>query len=179
MFYRLLTFSHDEEAGRLFRSVLGYAKSGVAPDFGDSVALNMAWRFVRLQIERDMAVYDKKLLKTRYAVYCREQKKKDIEPLAFEEWVQVMSSDDTKNQTLSSDSERYPIPIPTLTPTLTPTPIPTPTLIPAPTPTPSPINEGSRESPDDSDTTLFDPLDDGPDFETLRTRSVKLLEGYQ
>lgn len=155
----------DEEAGRLFRSVLGYAKSGVAPDFGDSVALNMAWRFVRLQIERDMAVYDKKLLKTRYAVYCREQKKKDIEPLAFEEWVQVISSDDTKNQTLSSDSERYPIP------TLTPTPIPTPT--------PSPINEGSRESPDDSDTTFFDPLDDGPDFETLRTRSVKLLEGYQ
>lgn len=160
----------NEEAGRLFRSMLEYAKLGVVPDFGDSVVLNMAWRFVQPQIERDKAVYDKKLLKTRYAVYCREQKKKNIEPLEFEEWVQTVPSDIADNQTLSSDSKRYPIPTPI------PSPTPEPTTSPNPSPSPTLKVEGSPS--EGSDTALFGLLDEGPDFEDLRLRSIQLLEGY-
>lgn len=165
----------NEEAGRLFRSMLEYAKFGIVPDLGDSVALNMAWKFIQPQIERDKIVYDKKLLQKRHAVYCREQKKKGIDPLDFEEWLQTLSTDDSENRAISSDIERYPTPI--TTPTTSSAPTTEPSASSNPSSYPALKVEGSPS--EGSDTALFGLLDDGPGFDALRSEAIKLLEGYR
>lgn len=47
----------DEQAGKLFRALLRFAKSGEEPDFTDGM-LAMAFSFMSAQIERDMLKYE-------------------------------------------------------------------------------------------------------------------------
>ena len=42
-----------------------------------------------LTLDKDGEVYDEKVEQKKYAVYCREAKKKETTPLSFEEWRQL------------------------------------------------------------------------------------------
>ncbi len=77
-----------EEAGRLFKGMLEYGRSGTLPDFHDSVGLNVAWSFIRKKIDRDNESYEKSILKSKYGVYKREAQKRKEDPLPFDDWYQ-------------------------------------------------------------------------------------------
>lgn len=55
------------------------------PDFDDPL-LGMSWVSIASGIDRDGEVYNEKVDKKKYATFCREAQKKEIEPISFEEW---------------------------------------------------------------------------------------------
>lgn len=75
----------DEESGQLFRAILKYAATGEIPEFSDR-GLRMIWKEQQRKIDRDIEKYEEKCVKSAYSTYCRECKRAEIEPLAFEEW---------------------------------------------------------------------------------------------
>ncbi len=100
-----LAFLSDADKGRLFQAILEYAELGVMPDFDGT--LGMAWAFVRPQIDRDGDRYEGKVTKSKYAVYVRETKKREEEPLAFDDW--VAETMNTQNRTISKNIAQCPI----------------------------------------------------------------------
>lgn len=122
---KALNFLTDQQKGRLFQAILDYAEQGSVPQFDGVMA--MAWAFVQPQLDRDGERYAGKVVKTKYAVYVREAKKKDEQPMPFEEWrYSQLSSDDNE---ISDGSRRYPTtntittPITATTPVTATTPI--------------------------------------------------------
>ena len=89
-----LNFLNDEQLGKLFRAMLDYAEYGTKPDFIDPL-LGMAWSFVSSGIDRDWESYIEKVDKRKYATYCREAQKRQLEELPFEEW-RVLYDDERK-----------------------------------------------------------------------------------
>lgn len=85
----------NEATGRLFRSIVLYGKYGEVPDFSDAQPLAIAWGFIKAKIDRDASKYEGEVQKRKYATYCREVKKNGEEPLSFNEWHQMISSDTT------------------------------------------------------------------------------------
>lgn len=83
-----MKFLSYEQKGRLLEAILKYAESGEEPYFDDPM-LGMAWYFIAPRIDKDGEVYDEKVEQKKYAVYCREAKKKETTPLSFEEWRQL------------------------------------------------------------------------------------------
>lgn len=75
----------DEECGKLLRAMLVYGEDGVEPLF-DTDKMKMAWAFVKPRTDKDERSYNNKVAKSKYAVYCREAKKKGEEPLSFNDW---------------------------------------------------------------------------------------------
>lgn len=95
----------DAEAGRLFRAMLIYGKTGVLPEF-DTLALSLAWEFVKPKLDKDSEEYNRTVLKRQYATFCRDRKKKNEPEITFEEW--LMTIDDHNYQVISSDNKWYP-----------------------------------------------------------------------
>ena len=83
-----------EQMGRLYEAILDYGEFGTQPNFDDPL-LGMAWSFVAPGIDRDWDAYLEKVDKRKYAAYCREAQKNQIEAMPFEEW-KVLSEDERK-----------------------------------------------------------------------------------
>ena len=75
----------DEQAGMLFKAFLKYGEYGEEPEFDDS-CLKMAWAFMKPRSDRDEKTYNLKCLQKKYAVYCRECKKRGEEYLSYSDW---------------------------------------------------------------------------------------------
>lgn len=90
----------DETAGALLRAAVMYARYGEVPAF--SGVSEILWGIVRPMLDRDGERYEQTLAQRRYAVYCRDIRKKGYEPLSMEDW--------TRSQ--SADVGRYPISVP-------------------------------------------------------------------
>ena len=90
-----------EECGLLLRAILDYGELGVAPDFEGG--LGIAWDFIQPRLDRDAARYEEKALKARYSTYCREMKKRGLQPAEFEVW-----QEDPDNHPIPDDIGRYP-----------------------------------------------------------------------
>ena len=95
------TMLSEEQRGILLMSIMDYCEYGVIPNLSDKL-LEMAWSFMKPKLDRDAARYENKCIKNSYSVYCREQKKKEQEPLEFSEWFQQQSC-----RTISNDIRRY------------------------------------------------------------------------
>lgn len=73
-----------EEKGQLFEAILDYGEFGIEPSLDGMVGL--AWDFLQPKLDRDASRYDRQIEQKQYAVYVRETKKKNIEPVGFEDW---------------------------------------------------------------------------------------------
>lgn len=76
----------DADCGKLFKAMLHYAMTGEIPTF-DGV-LEFAWAFIQPKIDADGDRYNRKVLSSKYAAYCREQKKHDRKELSFEDYLE-------------------------------------------------------------------------------------------
>lgn len=92
------------EKGRLFEAILDYGEFGIVPELDG--ALGVAWDFIQPKLDRDTGRYDRQVEQRQYAVYVREMKKKEQQPLSFEEWKTSFGID--SNRAVSGDNERYP-----------------------------------------------------------------------
>lgn len=93
----LLNFLSNEQRGQLLTAILDYAERGIIPDFDDPL-LGMSWVSIASGIDRDGEAYNEKVDKKKYATFCREAQKKDIEPIPFDEWLAL--DDDQRKQLL-------------------------------------------------------------------------------
>lgn len=123
---------NDEEAGRLAKGILKYAQEGAEPAF-DGV-LRIVWLALRPNVDRDAQRYERQCRQKQYAVYCREQDRREQPRSSYEEWY--------ADQMMCSDAVCYPTTTTTTTPTTTPTTTTTPTSTTAATAT-DPIAETS------------------------------------
>lgn len=95
----------DEEAGSLFRGIIGYAEHGVLPPFADGTdKLGLLWVHFQQSVDADSERYEEIVRKKSYATYVREQKKQNQEPMPYHEW---LSSDTTRYHMISNDITRY------------------------------------------------------------------------
>lgn len=111
-----------EESGLLLRAILDYAEQGVAPDF-ESDMLELVWDLLQPRLDRDAARYEEKALKARYSTYCREMKKRGLQPAEFEVW-----QEDPDDHSIPDDIGRYPTTTTTTATTTTPTTTATSTM---------------------------------------------------
>ena len=113
-----------EESGLLLRAILDYAEQGVAPDF-ESDMLGLVWDLLQPRLDRDAARYEEKALKARYSTYCREMKKRGLQPVEFEVW-----QEDPDDHPIPDDIGRYPTTSPSTTsaPTTSPSTTATSTM---------------------------------------------------
>ncbi len=88
-----------EQKGILLDAMFDYAQHGVVPQLEGLCA--MAWAFIKPKLDYDQERYDYKCLQAKHAVYSREEKRHNREPLPFEEWLTQVY------QNVSNDSERY------------------------------------------------------------------------
>lgn len=89
-----LKFLNNEQMGRLLIAILDYAEHGTIPSFEDPM-LGMAWSFISSGIDKDGEVYMEKVDKRKYAAFCREAQRKQIEAISFEEW-RTLSEEERK-----------------------------------------------------------------------------------
>lgn len=72
----------DEQKGQLLVAMLEYGQYGVVPEFEGLLAV--AWAFLRPKLDRDGQEYRMAVLRRRYAVWCRERKKRGDPEVDFE-----------------------------------------------------------------------------------------------
>lgn len=82
-----------EERGMIFDAMLDYGELGVEPDFDDR-SLLVIWDIIRGNINKDDKNYREKVLKNKYATYCRDVRKHGSEPLSFDDWKRDVESSD-------------------------------------------------------------------------------------
>lgn len=102
---RGLDMLSDEEAGRLFRAIILYARDGTSPPFAEGTEkLSLAWVYFRNAIDADTLRYAESVRKKSYAAYCRKCRSEGLEPLCYEEWGQEESTDITCSQMHSNSN---------------------------------------------------------------------------
>ena len=97
-----------EERGQLFEAILDYGELGLLPEFEGG--LGIVWDFIQPRLDRDAARYKEKALKARYSTYCREIKKRGLQPVEFEVW-----QEDPDDHPMPDDIGRYPTTSPSTT----------------------------------------------------------------
>ncbi len=98
----------NEQNGMLLRGIVDYAQTGTIPELDGMTG--MAFDLLRPSIDRDGERYAEAVDQRRYAVYCREAKKHGEEPMSFEEWQRVLSSDNGSYPTTTSTPISNPSP---------------------------------------------------------------------
>lgn len=73
------------DVGELFLATMRYGRDGILPEFKNPV-LSVLWPFLKSATDRDAESYDSKTAQRRYALYCREMKRKEETPLSFDDW---------------------------------------------------------------------------------------------
>ena len=82
----------DAEAGRLMKGLLAYACDGTLPRFDG--ALKLVWLMFKPKLDLDAERYFRHCRQKSYAVYCREQDKRKLPKLSFDEWLSEDSASD-------------------------------------------------------------------------------------
>lgn len=90
----------NEQNGMLLRGIVDYAQTGAIPELDNMTGL--VFEMLRPSIDRDGERYAESVAQRRFAVYCREAKKRGEEPMSFEEWQRVLSSDNGSYPTTTS-----------------------------------------------------------------------------
>lgn len=165
-----LEFMSMEQRGQWITAALEYSHYGVIPQLDGMCA--MAWAFTKPKLDRDKEQYNLKCLQSKYATYCREEKKQGRDPLEFETWL-------TDNRTqLPCDNERYQAVSPntTLYPTITSSE--TATTTPSET-----VTEASSQSKAGVATEVGvqgekEKRSQEDEFNSKRNRAIGLLDGY-
>ena len=121
----------DADAGRLLKAFLDYGQYGELPDFEGAVKI--AWLAMRPLLDRDAEHYQRLCAKKKYAVYCREQNRRNLPIVSFDTW--------NSDQMISSDDVCYPISTsaPASVPASVSVPAPVSVLAPAPVQVPDPV----------------------------------------
>ena len=73
-----------EEKGVLFDAILDYGEFGAEPELEGMVGV--AWDFLRPRLDRDNDRYERQIDQKQYALYVREAKKQNIQPLSMSDW---------------------------------------------------------------------------------------------
>ncbi len=76
----------DDLAGQLIKAYLRYSFTGVKPNFSDSLVLDVLWANAKSQTDRDYEAYKTKVLKNKYAAYCKKCKQQKIKALCKDDW---------------------------------------------------------------------------------------------
>ena len=76
----------DELAGRLVKDYLCYSFTGAEPDYSESLILDVLWANAKSQTDRDYSAYSAKVMKNKYAAYCKNCKQRKIKALCREDW---------------------------------------------------------------------------------------------
>ena len=100
----------NEQAGAMLRGIVDYAQTGAIPEL-DNMA-GMAFDMLRPGIDRDGERYFEQIEQRRYAVYCREAKKRGADPISFESWQRMISDDIGRYPTTTPASSSNPSPYP-------------------------------------------------------------------
>lgn len=93
----------NEQLGQLVRALVDYAEYGETADFNDPL-LGYAFDALTPKIDRDHKRYSKKCADGKYAVYCRDMKRKGKEALDRDSWERSISTD---NDSKTTDNDRY------------------------------------------------------------------------
>lgn len=105
--YEALKQLSYEQLGRLFLAMMEYGDKGTIPDFGDDCFLRFAWEIARMRIDVDGMSYQEKTASNLYGTYCREAKKKGMEPVSYSFWSELTPEAQRKfYESLSNDIER-------------------------------------------------------------------------
>ncbi len=99
-----------EQAGALLRGIVDYAQTGAIPEL-DAMS-GLAFDLLRPSIDRDGERYFEQIEQRRYAVYCREAKKRGADPISFESWQRMISDDIGRYPTTTPASSSNPSPYP-------------------------------------------------------------------
>lgn len=84
----------DEEAGMLFRGIIGYAEHGVLPPFADgNEKLGLLWVHFQQSVDADSERYVKVAAQKKYARYCGIQRASGEKPVPFAEWIKMNDLD--------------------------------------------------------------------------------------
>ena len=86
----------NEQLGKLYRASMEYGISLSIPDFSDDPFLNFAWGIMQQRIDADDAAYREKTGSSLYSTYCREAKKKGLEPVSYSFWSELSSETQRK-----------------------------------------------------------------------------------
>ena len=95
----------DEQAGQLFKAIFAYALAGEIKDLDPLAAV--VFDLLRPKIDRDAERYDSKVLKSRYAVWCRENVRKGGQPVSFEQWKNMQAQRDQGVEDAVEDADVY------------------------------------------------------------------------
>ena len=87
--YPALNQLNDEQLGKLYRASMEYGISESAPDFHEDPFLSFAWGIMKSRIDADAISYQEKTGSSLYSTYCREAKKKGIEPVSYSFWSEL------------------------------------------------------------------------------------------
>ena len=92
----------ERDKGRLFMGMLRYGRDGIDPKFeGTPKAI---WGLMKSRIDRDTAEYYRSVQRRRYAVFCRERKRKGESEVRFEEWLAMTEG----RSAVINDDQCYP-----------------------------------------------------------------------
>ena len=147
----------NEQAGALLRGIVDYAQTGAIPELDPMPG--MAFDLLRPGIDRDGERYFEQIDQRRYAVYCREVKKRGADPISFENWQRM----------ISDDIGRYP----TTTTTTTPNPTTTPATTTTPNPTANPTPVGAATGKGESEGCKGDERENPTDLQALFIEALK------
>ena len=75
----------DAQLGALFRSIVGYAKTGLIPDRLDAMTA-LAFEMLRPGIDVDEERYRNSVIHGQYMAYCRKCKEAGEKPIPETEW---------------------------------------------------------------------------------------------
>ena len=91
-----------EGKGKLLEAMLDYGQHGIVPDFGADGMLQLAWGFLRPKLDVDAERYRERVRKNTYSSYCAQVRKKNKEPLCFNDW------EAEQDRSVSFDTDRSP-----------------------------------------------------------------------
>lgn len=86
-----------EEVGQLFRALLHYGFTGEIPAFSDR-GMKTLWRKLQNNSNRDEERYNRKVMNSRYAAYCRWCKRDQETPLKYEAWLATLYIKEATNE---------------------------------------------------------------------------------
>ena len=87
--YPALKQLSDEQLGKIYRASMEYGINEIVPEFSADPLLNFAWGIMRSRIDADAVSYQEKTGSSLYSTYCREAKKKGVDPVSYNFWSEL------------------------------------------------------------------------------------------
>lgn len=90
----------------LFLAILDYGQFGTEPEF-ESDKLWVAWELIKPLLDRDLKNYEKKVNQSAYATYAKMVRKRNGEPMPYQEWSELSEEEREQEKQYWSGSNRY------------------------------------------------------------------------